>query len=70
MPAHFTRTYAERLDKICPMRVVEARTQAVERGVAYVAPGDRHMLVEREGVRLVMRLTDAPPCTTSVPRWT
>jgi two-component system, chemotaxis family, protein-glutamate methylesterase/glutaminase len=61
MPEHFTRTYAERLDKICPMRVVEAvDRQIVEPGVAYVAPGNRHMLVERDGVRLVVRLTDAP----------
>ena len=61
MPAHFTRTYAERLDKICPMRVVEAHDrQVVESGVAYVAPGDRHMLIERDGVRLVVRLSDAP----------
>jgi two-component system chemotaxis response regulator CheB len=61
MPEHFTRTYAERLDKICPMRVVEAYDrQVVEQGVAYVAPGNRHMLVERDGVRLVLRLSDAP----------
>ena len=61
MPVHFTRTYAERLDKICPMQVVEASDrQVVESGVAYVAPGDRHMLIEREGVRLVVRLSDAP----------
>jgi two-component system, chemotaxis family, protein-glutamate methylesterase/glutaminase len=61
MPEHFTRTYAERLDKICPMRVVEAADrQVVESGVAYVAPGNRHMLVERDGVRLVIRLSDAP----------
>ena len=61
MPEHFTRTYADRLDRICPMRVVEAEDrQVVESGVAYVAPGNRHMLVEREGVRLVIRLSDAP----------
>jgi len=61
MPEHFTRTYAERLDKICPMRVVEAvDRQVVESGVAYVAPGNRHMLVEREGVKLVIHLSDAP----------
>ena len=61
MPVHFTRTYADRLDKVCPMRVVEAADhQVVESGVAYIAPGDRHMLIERDGVRLVVRLTDAP----------
>ncbi|HET9266996.1 MAG TPA: CheB methylesterase domain-containing protein, partial [Vicinamibacterales bacterium] len=61
MPEHFTRTYAERLDKMCGMRVVEAYDrQVVEQGVAYVAPGNRHMLVERDGVRLVLRLSDAP----------
>jgi len=62
MPAHFTRTYADRLDTVCPMRVVEAvDRQILEPGVACVAPGDRHMVIERDGVRLVVRLTDAPP---------
>ena len=46
MPAYFTRAFAARLDKICPMRVVEAVDQMrLDRGVAYIAPGDSHLLI-------------------------
>jgi two-component system, chemotaxis family, protein-glutamate methylesterase/glutaminase len=58
MPAQFTRAFAARLDSVCPMTVVEAGdNQAVRRGVAYIAPGDMHLLVEAHGldVRLVVR---------------
>jgi two-component system chemotaxis response regulator CheB len=62
MPPHFTRAFAERLDKTCPMRVIEVQGgERLEPGVAYMAPGDRHMLVERHGVLLATRLTDGPP---------
>jgi two-component system chemotaxis response regulator CheB len=46
MPAYFTRAFAARLDRACPMRVVEASdNQPLVRGVAYIAPGDSHLLV-------------------------
>jgi two-component system chemotaxis response regulator CheB len=62
MPAGFTRTFAERLNGVCPMRVMEAAgNELLERGVAYVAPGDRHMSVERLGVQLRTRLNAGPP---------
>jgi two-component system chemotaxis response regulator CheB len=62
MPAQFTRTFASRLDGVCPMRVSEAAgSEQLEPGVAYIAPGDRHLLVERHGVMLKTRLTDGPP---------
>jgi two-component system chemotaxis response regulator CheB len=62
MPAGFTRTFAERLNGVCPMRVVEAAgNELLERGVAYVAPGDKHMVVERIGVQLRTRLNAGPP---------
>ncbi|MGH9309654.1 MAG: protein-glutamate methylesterase/protein-glutamine glutaminase [Vicinamibacterales bacterium] len=61
MPPHFTRAFAERLDKTCAVRVIEAHGgERLEPGVAYLAPGDRHMLVERHGVLLATRLTDGP----------
>jgi two-component system chemotaxis response regulator CheB len=62
MPPHFTRAFAERLDRHCAVRVVEAAGgERLQPGVAYIAPGDRHMLVERHGVLLAARLTDGPP---------
>lgn len=53
MPAYFTRAFAARLDDSCPMRVVEATdNQPLARGVAYIAPGDSHLLVASRGGEL------------------
>ena len=62
MPAGFTRAFAERLNRVCAMRVVEAAgNEPLERGVAYVAPGDHHLTVERVGLRLLTRLDQKEP---------
>jgi two-component system chemotaxis response regulator CheB len=62
MPAHFTQTFAQRLDRVGHLRVVEASDgDVIAPGHAYIAPGDRHMLVERRGIRLEVRLSDGPP---------
>jgi two-component system chemotaxis response regulator CheB len=52
MPAQFTKAFARRLDSICPMSVVEAGSELLRRGVAYIAPGDFHMVVEARGIEL------------------
>jgi two-component system chemotaxis response regulator CheB len=62
MPAGFTKAFADRLNGVCRMRVVEAQGgELVERGVAYVAPGDYHLVVEQRGVQLLTRLDQGPP---------
>jgi two-component system chemotaxis response regulator CheB len=61
MPAGFTHAFAQRLNGVCPMRVVESTGgETLERGVAYVAPGDKHLVVDRFGVQLRTRLTQSP----------
>ena len=53
MPAQFTKAFASRLNGICPMSVIEANgSEPLRRGVAYIAPGDFHMVVEARGVEL------------------
>lgn len=48
MPEKFTRTFAQRLNTLCDMTVREAEHgDRLERGLALVAPGDRHMEVVR-----------------------
>lgn len=62
IPAAFSAPFAARLDRASAMAVCEARDgQPILPGHAYVAPGDRHLLVERDGARYVCRLSDAPP---------
>ena len=59
MPAQFTRPFAERLNGVCALRVLESQGgEALESGTAYVAPGDRHLVLERHGMRIMTRLTD------------
>ena len=61
MPEHFTRAFAERLNGICPMEVREARDgDAVAPGLALIAPGDRHMLLQRDGARYVVAIKNGP----------
>jgi len=62
MPPLFTAMLAERLSAHSPIKCHEgAEGQPLERGHAYVAPGGRHMEVQRLGARTVLHLQDGPP---------
>lgn len=56
MPPGFTQMYAERLDRICPMHVKEAKTgDTIERGTVLIAPGDKQMEVVRSPIGYTVR---------------
>ena len=62
MPPGFTRSFAARLDGLCRMTVSEANDgERVLPGHVYIAPGDRHMKLERCGSNYVVALDDGPP---------
>ncbi|MGD9843432.1 MAG: chemotaxis response regulator protein-glutamate methylesterase [Steroidobacteraceae bacterium] len=62
IPAAFSRPFAERLDRSSAMKVLHAEDgQYILPGHAYVAPGDQHLMVERDGARYVCRLSNGPP---------
>jgi two-component system chemotaxis response regulator CheB len=62
MPEQFTRSFAERLDRACQIRVHEAADgDRVLPGHALLAPGDKHMKVVRSGASYVVRIGVAPP---------
>ncbi len=62
MPPGFTQRFAERLNAVSGHRVVEAaHGDQLRQGVVYIAPGGRHMVVERYGLELRIGLNDAAP---------
>ncbi len=57
MPAGFTRGFAERLNRLTPLRVSEATGgEELEPGTALIAPGGCHLELETIGSRIVTRL--------------
>ncbi|MBC5782454.1 chemotaxis response regulator protein-glutamate methylesterase [Ramlibacter sp. USB13] len=62
MPPGFTETFARRLDTLCRIHVKQAEDNEVVRtGVAYIAPGGRHLVLMRRGAGYFLRITDDPP---------
>ena len=62
MPAGFTRSFAERLDRDTVVSVAEARHgQRAVPGHVLIAPGNQHLELSRSGANYTCRLTEAPP---------
>ncbi len=62
IPAEFSRAFAERMNRSSAMAVCEASDgQQVVTGHAYIAPGGRHLVIERSGARWRCRLDDGQP---------
>ncbi len=70
MPPIFTQLLAERLDRCSKLKVREGFDGAVLKpGEVWVAPGDHHMTVVRQGTSVVLKTNQAPPensCRPSV----
>ncbi|SMF84832.1 two-component system, chemotaxis family, response regulator CheB [Tistlia consotensis] len=61
MPEKFTAAFARRLDGLCQIEVKEAADgDSVLRGRALIAPGDRHMLLQRSGARYYVSVKEGP----------
>lgn len=61
MPAFFTRSFADRLGKMCRVRVREAQDgELVEPGLALLAPGDRQMVVRQSPRGFMVSVLDGP----------
>jgi two-component system chemotaxis response regulator CheB len=68
IPATFSRSFAERMDKMLPLKVEEAFDNApITTGRVYIAPGDRHLVVVRSGAKYVCRLSDEAPVNRHKP---
>ncbi|RMD51383.1 MAG: chemotaxis response regulator protein-glutamate methylesterase, partial [Ignavibacteria bacterium] len=61
MPPNFTKTLAERLDKLTTLKVKEAENgEIVQRGHVYVAPGGKQMHISKNGVGEKIVISDQP----------
>lgn len=62
IPENFSRSFAERLNKLCAVEVREATDgDYVVPGLTLVAPGGKHMVMEKSGARYLVRIKDGPP---------
>lgn len=62
MPPGFTRSFAERLNKICQISVREGENgEKVLPGHAYIAPGGMHMMLVRSSIGYKIMLNEDPP---------
>ena len=61
MPEHFTKSFAERLNRICQISVKEAEdNDTIVRGRVLIAPGNKHTLIKRSGARYYVEVKDGP----------
>lgn len=61
MPAGFTASFAQRLDQHCAVTVREARDgEIITPGLALIAPGNFHLLVQRNGAQWIARVKEGP----------
>jgi two-component system chemotaxis response regulator CheB len=61
IPEAFSGPFAMRMNSVSAMTVCEARDgQQIVTGHVYIAPGNRHLIVERDGARFVCKLNDGP----------
>lgn len=61
MPQHFTKSFADRLNELCAIRVKEAENMEIlAPGKALIAPGNIHMELKRSGAVYYAKLVDGP----------
>lgn len=68
MPARFTTSFAERLNKECAVTVKEAQNgDHVIPGTVLIAPGGYQMMLSRSGANYYVKITDDPPVCRQKP---
>lgn len=62
IPPVFSSSFAERMHQVSPLVVCEAQDgQQIRPGHAFIAPGDRHLSVIKDGARYRCKLDSKPP---------
>ncbi len=61
MPANFTNSFSKRLNSLSKITVKEAvDKEKVKASTAYIAPGDKHMLIQKVGLNYTISIQDGP----------
>lgn len=61
MPELFTASFARRLNEQCSIHVREAKDgDVIAAGLALIAPGDKHLMIQANGTGWVARVKDGP----------
>lgn len=61
MPEHFTKAFARRLDTTCRVTVKEAEDgESVIQGKVLIAPGNRHIMLNRSGAKYYIQVRNGP----------
>ncbi len=59
IPGAFSRSFAARINGYCQLSVAEAKEgEKLSRGRVYIAPGDKHLEIEKSGTNYVCRLNE------------
>lgn len=68
IPPIFSESFAKRMHSLSALTVAEAKdNEAVKPGHVYIAPGDKHLLLERKINGYICRLNDGPPVNRHKP---
>ena len=68
MPPNFTAAFAKRLDGLCNITVKEAQNNdRVVPGCALIAPGGKHLIMQRSGAQYYVEVRDGPPVNRHCP---
>ena len=68
LPAAFSASFAKHVNEVSEMQAGIAQNgQQILPGNIYIAPGDQHLLIKRDGARYVFQLNDGPPVNRHKP---
>lgn len=68
LPVAFSASFAKHVNEATEMTVCIAKNgQQVLPGNIYIAPGDQHLLIVRDGARYICQLNDGPPVNRHKP---
>lgn len=68
LPSAFSASFAKHVNDATEMKVSIAKNgQQILPGNIYIAPGDQHLLIKRDGARYICQLNDGPPVNRHKP---